>query len=249
MPPVNASRCLLDRLALAASLAGLVVAPSSVEARDLTHFPSPEEPTPALSYAELDGGTCLSELSRRGVAFTRVEEAPGVRTPVRLAGPVRGVLYRTDLPTEQRRSVPWEVYDCRIVLALDDFSRILRAHDVVEVRIFSAWRPPPRSWPKGRIGIRHPGGMAVDLREFRKVDGDVLNVQDHYNGRIGAPSCGPNAPAPAPRTTRARELRSITCEAADARIFNSILTPNHDRPHFNHLHVEVRADVSWYILR
>jgi hypothetical protein len=236
------------------SLASLVATalsagPLGAKGKSLIVVPGEDEPTPALRYAALSDEACLVELAARGVSFTRVVEARGVRTPLRLNGPIRGVEFRTDYPDEQRATLAWEVYDCRLVLALDDFSRILAVHDIAQVRIFSAWRPPAKSWPEGRIGIRHPGGMAVDLREFRKRDGQVLNVDRHYHGRIGGEPCGALAEAPRPPTSAARELRSITCEAADARIFNSILTPNHDRAHFNHLHVEVRAGVAWYILR
>ena len=51
------------------------------------------------------------------------------------------------------------------------------------------------------------------------------------------------------RFPEAREIRSIACEAADARIFHSILTPNYDRPHRNHFHLEVTAGVQWFIVR
>jgi Extensin-like protein C-terminus len=168
---------------------------------------------------------------------------------VRLTGAVGGVLYRTDFPDAQRASVPWEVFDCRLVLALDDFGETLRAHGVVEARIFSAWRPPPRSWPADKWASRHPGGLAVDVRELRKDSGEALVVLDHFHGKLSQAVCGAGATLPAPELAEARELREIVCAAADAHIFNSILTPNYNLEHKNHFHLEVTPDVDWFMLR
>jgi hypothetical protein len=168
---------------------------------------------------------------------------------VRLAGPVAGIVYRTDFPDRQRSSVPYEVFDCRLVLALFDFGSILRDHDITEVRMFSAWRPPPRSWPAGKIADRHPGGLAADLRLFKKSGGDELSVEQSLPGEIGAAPC-PTAPAgPKGSDPKESELRDILCRAAAARIFHVLLSPNFDRAHGNHFHVEVRPKVRWFIVR
>ena len=47
----------------------------------------------------------------------------------------------------------------------------------------------------------------------------------------------------------ADELRSIVCEAADQRLFTVILTPNYNRAHANHFHLEVTPDVTWHLVR
>jgi hypothetical protein len=89
-------------------------------------------------------------------------------------------------------------------------------------------------------------------------------VERDFDGRRGAPVCGDGAPAarraramsPATRGEAAargeaagRELRSIVCEAADQHIFTSMLTPNYDRAHENHLHLEVTPGVQWHLVR
>ena len=83
--------------------------------------------------------------------FSRVDEARGVLAPVRLDGPLHGVTFR--LGAAGGRSGPrarWEIVDCRLALALDDFAAQLAAHDVVEVIHFSIYRPPPKRWPAGK---------------------------------------------------------------------------------------------------
>jgi hypothetical protein len=76
-----------------------------------------------------------------------------------------------------------------------------------------------------------------------------LDVKKQFGGRIGSVTCGPKARPPSPATDDAKELRAIVCEIAAARIFTSILTPNYDRPHFNHIHLDLTPRVKWRIVR
>jgi hypothetical protein len=200
-------------------------------------------------YAALSPSACIAALNERHIAFAREAPKRGVEIPVRLTGRVGGVLYRTDYPDGERASLPWEVFDCRLVLSLDDFAEILRAHSVAEVRIFSAWRPPAKSSPMTEWGRRHEGALAVDVRELRKDTGEVLNILEQFHGKLGDAQCTPSAPPPNPDTPEARELHEIVCAAADAHIFNSILTPNYNLPHKNHFHLELTPEVDWFMLR
>jgi hypothetical protein len=211
----------------------------------ITHAPHSR----AEAYAALLPEPCLAELARRQIPFRREPVARGVRIPVRLTGKLGGVLYRSDFPDAERPRVPWEIFDCRLVLALDDFSETLRAHAIVEVRIFSAWRPPSKSWPVTSWGKRHEGALAVDVREFKKESGASLVVLDQFNGKLGATLCGPGAVPPNPETPEADELHEIACAAADSHLFNSVLTPNYNPPHKNHFHLEVTPDVDWFLVR
>src|ERR1041384_5321044 len=106
------------RAVLALAAAFLVAA--SAPGRKSRHGKQPEFPaavdrTPAHAAAELDAPSCYRELERLGVRFSKEASAPGVAMPVRLGGPVAGVTYRTDYPDAQRATVPFEVFDCRLV--------------------------------------------------------------------------------------------------------------------------------------
>jgi hypothetical protein len=203
----------------------------------------------AAAYAQLTPEACLALLDERHIPYSREEPKRGVKIPVRLTGRVGGVLYRTDFPDGERASVPFEIFDCRLVLSLDDFGEVLRAHSVVEVRMFSAWRPPAKSWPMTEWARRHQGALAIDLRELRKDNGEVLNVLEHFHGKLGAEQCVPSAPPPNPDLPQARELHELVCAAARAHVFNSILTPNYNPAHRNHFHLELTPDVDWFMLR
>lgn len=208
---------------------------------DEPHVASVDGP-PASAYAALDRDACESALTARGIAFDRVAEARGVLAPVRLAGPLSGVTFRSNLPPQQSRTSPYDIYDCRLVLALDDFARILSRHGIVEVVHLSVYRPAPKKKKLSGIGRRHTGALAIDAAIFRTSDGRSLTVQrDFQPRRRGARPC----PAP----SSASELRRIACEAGDARLFNVLLTPNFNRAHYNHFHLEVTANVRWTLVR
>jgi hypothetical protein len=202
---------------------------------------------PAQRYGRLDRGECEAELAVRGVPFVPVDGARGVLAPVRLTGPVRGVSFHTGVPEAKRASSPWEIVDCRLALALDDFAFLLSGHDVVDVLHYSIYRPPPANWPIDKIASRHPGALAIDAAAFTKRDGSRLDVEKDFHGRVGALTCGPGA-APIPATAEAIELRQIVCDAAAAQLFNVELTPDYNWAHRNHFHLEVAAGVTWSLV-
>jgi hypothetical protein len=205
--------------------------------------------SPAFHYGSLTPRECIAELDARKIPYVSEHDrgARGIDTPVRLTGKLHGVEFRTNLSDKQRATTPWELADCRLVLALDDFSEILERHDIVDVRHYSMHRLVPTSWPDGKPTKQHMAGNAIDAARFITRDGSVLDVDKHFNGAIGAATCGDKA-APQPATKEALELRSILCEAVEKRLFNVVLTPNYNRPHKNHFHLEVTEGVKWILV-
>jgi hypothetical protein len=217
--------------------------------RSAASFPEHFERTPAYRYAQLEPSACYAELRRRDLPVTiETERLPGLSAPVRLTGPLNGVTFRTDMAPEQRVSTPYELFDCRLMLALHDFTAILREEGIQEVVMSSAYRPPPKSFDADAQGKRHGGGLAIDMHRFGHQDGRWIKVDRDFHGRLGAVVCGNAAVPPIPATEEARLLRRLVCTAAQRRLFQSILTPNYDRPHHNHLHLEVTVGVRWFIV-
>jgi hypothetical protein len=208
--------------------------------------PGDADALPAYRYGSLSADDCKAELTARSIPFVE-ETGRGVVQPVRLTGPLHGVTYRTDEGEQKRATTPYEIADCRLVLALDDFAQILERHDIVEVRHYSIYRPPGKSWPEAKAATQHAGALALDAGRFITKDGAALDVTKHFHGAIGDATCGKSA-APHPATKEATELRSILCEAVGAHLFNIVLTPNFNRPHHNHFHLEVAAGVKWYLV-
>ena len=212
--------------------------------------------TPAAKAAALDRDACFDELRARKIAFTLVDTARGVLAPVRLPADVGGIVYRTELPAAERSHAPWDVFDCRVVVALDNWSPKLLAWGFSEVILFSAWRPPPKTWPEGQQATRHPGALAVDVKKLVRGTDPTTNaprsdivVERDWAPHIGAPVCGDAAPPANPDTAEGREVRAIACEIEDARLFSVMLTPHYDRAHHNHLHLEITPGVTWRLLR
>lgn len=204
--------------------------------------------SPAYHYANLSNQQVLDELVRRGIAFERAKPPePGVRLPIRLQGPLHGVVIHSVLPEKERKDTPFEILDGRLALALDDFCRILENHDVVEVVHFTMYRPnPTRPEDKNAPQTRHPGGLAIDLGAMKKRDGHWMAVGPHWPSQIGAQTCGRGGRELKGR--RGRELMSILCEAADQRVFHYMLTPHFNQAHHDHLHLEIKPAVKWFLV-
>jgi len=215
--------------------------------RNRATFPSDVTSTPAYKIAQLDRKSCLLELSRRQIAYKLEDEAPGVKTPIRLKGALGRIRFGTGYSESERERLPYEILDCRLVVALDEWTSVLEAHGVSDV-IFSSGFRPSKAVAEGTDGKRHSGALALDVHAFRLRTGEELVVERDFHGRLDAPVCGPDAPLPAPNTPEARELRSIICSSAEMRVFQSILTPNFDIHHANHFHLEVTPNVRWFIL-
>jgi hypothetical protein len=197
---------------------------------------------PNMRYAALDRATCEAELTRRNVPFIRGEPTLGVMAPVRLRGPLSGgVTIHSLLAPAQRDTSPMEIFDCRLAVALDDFSQQLAKRGVVEMVHLSAYRSRANGGCTPKYdGKQHCGGLAVDIASFKRKDGSTLSVERDFHGRVGLSTCTTH-PAPT-------ELWSIVCDAADRATFNVILSPNYNAQHFNHLHVEVTPDAAWMLV-
>jgi hypothetical protein len=232
--------------ASASALAGPVKKPGKWKPSFRYEAPADAETLPAYRYGSMTAEACKAELATRAIPFVE-ETGRGVMQPIRLTGPLHGVTFRSDVSDKDRATTPYEIADCRLVLALDDFAQLLAGHGIVEVRHYSIYRPPAKSWPEDKIAVQHAGALALDAGRFIAADGAVLDVTKHFHGAIGDHTCGPKA-APHPVTKEATELRAILCEAVAAHLFNIVLTPTFNRAHHNHFHLEVAAGVKWYLV-
>jgi hypothetical protein len=126
---------------------------------------------------------------------------------------------------------------------------VLARHDVVEVVHYSVYRPPSAKAVLNGPGRRHSGALAIDAAIFKTRDGRTKSVEKDFHGRIGSKPCGAKAAPVTGLPAEAVTLRQIVCEAADAQLFNVMLTPDYNWPHRNHFHLEVTAGVRWVLVR
>lgn len=203
--------------------------------------------TRAYLYANMTNAEVIAELDRRQIPYEKIAPVPGVRLAVRLSGRLHGVWIHSVLPAEQRATTPFEILDGRLALALDDFCELLEVHGFVEVVHFTMYRPLHNGPAKeGDYEHRHPGGMAIDLGAIKKSTGHWMAVGPHWPSELGAKSCGDGGRKLAGR--RGRELMSLACEASDLRIFHYMLTPHFDDAHADHLHLEIKVGVKWFLV-
>lgn len=231
----------LPRLALSSAAVLLLAATRVSAGNPEVVFPPHPERLRAMRYADSDGQSCLAELDVRGVPWAHGPKVPTIETPVRLTGPLRGVTYELRHPTvPDPKDGP--VMDCRLLLALDDLAIVASDLGYAKIQYNSLLRG---TWVQRR-GWRHAAGVAIDVVGLVKKDGGELTVLRDYHGHgIHSKTCGPEAAAP--RQEAARELRAFVCAISDARSFNLILTPHYDVRHQDHLHLEVRRDIKWFL--
>lgn len=166
------------------------------------------------------GLACLIRLSDLGVPHRHLKHTiRGVNTPVRVTGPIAGVLYKA----MGRHPL---VCDCRLALALYRAAPYLKNLGVTEMHFSSAYNY--RSMPGGRLS-RHAMGLAIDVHRV-KVDGQLLTLEEDYELGLGEnEGCLGSSPV----------LNRIGCVLREKGFFDRVLTPDFDRSHYNHFHLAI----------
>jgi hypothetical protein len=209
--------------------------------------PGKKKNPPATRYARMSRAQCISEAKARGLPVQVIETARGVLAPVRITGALHGVLFHSAISEAARKTSVFEIFDCRLVLALDDATTTLKKYDIVEVIHMSAYRPPAaKLWKDGAIGTRHTGALALDAGTFIKSDGSKFNVEKDFHGQIGQHPC---TYPPKPGTPESVTFRKLSCELIASELFHVFLTPGFNWEHRNHFHMEVSAGGTHFYVR
>ena len=225
---------------LACVLLGVGVVPA--QANQVQRFPAepPLRDVPAgRAIANLDDAACRSILRANGTRATiyRGEEHGRVRGGgLLLRAPLNGVRFEN-----AGRSELHAVVECRLALALLAWTPILREFGVTRVQHMSTFRPNAHVAGTSRVS-GHASALAIDFRYLEFADGTRLDVLTDWTSRErGAAPCvhpegelGPSA-----------VLRRVVCRAVEADLFQVVVSPHHNDAHANHVHLEVRPDVTW----
>lgn len=167
---------------------------------------------------------CLKRLRAAGIRYRLLGGVKGVRTPVEVRSKRIGrVLYRKTWNNKRRF-----ILDCRMVEALAVMGREIRRAGVASLYISSTWR---YSYVKGTRRLsKHASGLAIDITA---IDGGFgyASVLRHYEK--GVWGCGRRN-----KTPRGAAFRKLLCALKKKRAFRSIYTPDYDRFHRDHYHVE-----------
>lgn len=209
---------------------------------DRATAPLATAPAEVRMAADLGARHCFGALQNAGVGYRPLHDRStrGVAMPVRLSGTLHGVAFESTGgdPTH-------EVIDCRLVLALNEWSRHLASLGIDRVEYFSAYRPGARVAGSGKVS-GHAHALAFDAARFHLRDGRVVDVERDWASRERG---GNPCPVRRGEPEESEVLRSAVCEAVAMGAFQVILTPHHDRAHHNHVHMELVPDVDWTYIR
>lgn len=199
----------------------------------------------ASDLMRMDAGRCHEYLRAHEVPFVAVERgrAPEVAIPVRLRGAVAGVTFTIPWSEDEGRDAH-AIWDCRLVAAIVPVAEFLRAHGVTEVQYFSALRRGKIVRDKPRS--QHNVGLALDVLGLRGPAFPLAKVEETYPKRrlrVCPTTSAPGSPgSPVPVGAAVDDLYlALVCQAYTRGLFHTILTPDHDRAHANHLHLDLKA--------
>jgi len=208
--------------------------------------PPPSAPRPpatldANAIMRLAPAECLARLDAANVEYTRVmaDRAPEVAQPIRplVLGGVRfEIPWSKDLSSDRHA-----IWDCRLAVAMLPLAQWLRRRGVDEVHYFSALRAGASARKKPRS--QHNRGLALDVLGLVIGQADRIDVEDHYPRRKLTRCPVGESRARRGLTQPERLFMNLVCEAYGLRLVHTLLTPDHDRAHANHLHLDIKPDM------
>lgn len=213
------------------------------------HAEVESEPAPRVQLprgrdiGRLSPDRCAELLGAAGVGFSRlgdeVDTGP-IDAPVRLEGPLGGLEIRAP-----ERNPNNQIVDCRLALTLLVWAPELREQGIVAIEHMSTYRPGARVARNGEPS-GHARAMAIDVGSFVRADGTSLEVVEIWDGAARrADPCE----HPDDEGEELAMLRELICDAAEAELFQVVLTPHYDRAHRNHVHLELKPEVDWSFVR
>jgi hypothetical protein len=167
----------------------------------------------------------MSDLARMGIRAHPVarELTTPVVTPVAIDAPIAGVAF-VSLHADREIEL-----SCELALRLRALARILKAHGVLAVGVNSSYRDRPK------VSF-HTFGLALDMMAFRTRTATLV-VAEHFEVSADTHTCEAS-----PRSEEGKALLSIVCALADSHLFSTILTPNYNEGHRDHVHLDARPD-------
>jgi hypothetical protein len=145
-----------------------------------------------------------------------------VPTPVVLVGRINGVTFHS---AHEDRDV---MISCELAQRLQVLVEIVKKHGIVAIDVMSSYREQPR------VSF-HSFGLALDILRFRSKT-ESFTVLTDFERTPDHETCS----APEPNSPKAKVLRAIACDLAASNTFSSVLTPNYNEGHRDHMHIDIR---------
>jgi hypothetical protein len=180
---------------------------------------------------------CLRFLREHQVPFTLAPATRGVTTPIEVNGSFAGIR----LAPRGRRSA---LMDCELGRALVEAAPVFRSVGLTELSFSGAYDYRNRRGT-GRLSA-HAAGLAIDVHELAGRHGSVIVAKDFERGVGRWRNLDPvegdmDGCIGSPRTSDGRRLRRLVCRLKHHSAFRVVITPDDDRDHRDHLHLEAFA--------
>ncbi len=208
--------------------------------------PPPSQPPPATGDLPTTPGlSCYDQLKQWGVQFTQTSNPNtllsgasrrcSISQPVRLTAPVLGVDYV--IWTQQRVTM---TMGCELAKRIARLSHYLKQRGITKVMHLGTYNC--RKISGSSKLSNHSFGTAIDIAAFYGSDGTEYNLVKHWdhsstwtrNGQMGCWSTRFNS-------VKAKVLYDVACDMWKKKFFSLILTPNYNRAHDNHYHVDLSS--------
>lgn len=216
--------------------------------------------------AQPDGGAaeesppsrvCIEGLRERHVEFVEWPTR-GVRTPVKIMGPLGAVRLRSHDPRNNSKVV---LMDCELARALVDAAPAFRGLGVRELLYSGAYQYRTRR--RSTKLSEHAHGLAIDVHAFvidtgpgraavaarpdAGADGEsggiVVEVTRDFEPGVGKWAVTAQDDCIGhPRTDVGRTLRTLACRLRASSIFREVITPDDNADHHDHFHLEAFPD-------
>lgn len=172
-----------------------------------------------------------SERCMKGLTRSKIRHDPWleplltpVPTPVVLTGRIDGVTFHS---AHEDREV---MISCELAQRLRALAQIVKKHGIVAIDVMSSYREEPR------VSF-HSFGLALDIVRFRSKTESYTVLTDFERTPDHETCSAPEASSP-----KAKVLRAIACDLAASNTFSSVLTPNYNEGHRDHIHIDIRPD-------
>ena len=197
---------------------------------------------PAEIDAQGPNRVCLDGLRERHVPFV---ESPtkGVRTPVRILGPIGALRLRSH--DRRATGLANPLMDCELARALLDAAAAFRSLGIRDLLFSGTYQYRTRRHSTKLS--EHAHGLAIDVHTFAldadAADDATLDVSRDFEAEVGTwavtdqDSC-----IGQPRTSKGRLLRTLACRLRASSVFREVITPDDNADHHDHFHLEAFPD-------
>lgn len=184
----------------------------------------------SATFTMRERSVCLEELAAAHVDVTPANPSPLVPLAVTMrTGEIDGVRF------QDGHGQPL-TYGCDMMTRVVKLAAVAKEMGITRIIVASGYRDHPR------VSF-HTLGLAMDMSRFVLSDGSDLRVLRDYERTPERATCEGTLTNP-----KAQLLQRLACTLHDRRVFSSVLTPNYNVGHHDHMHVDWRpGDARFYV--